>query len=358
MTDQHESPIKTPKQVVIVVVVAFAVLIAIPALISQLVTSGRKGSGDADPEQTAKLIQPVARVEIAAGGGAAAQGPKSGEQIYTSVCSACHGTGVAGAPKVGDNAAWAPRIALGLDGLTKSAVAGKGAMPPKGGATDLSDADIARAIVFMTNKSGASFKEPEAPAAPAVAAAERSGEEIVKAQCYKCHETGVGGAPKIGDKQAWAPRVSHGLDALTKAAIKGHGNMPARGGMADLTDAELTKALLYMFNHAGGKADAAPPAAAEPAAAAPAAAAPAAAAAADGKAVYDKTCVACHGSGVAGAPKLGDKAAWAPRIATGPDALLNSVLKGKNAMPPKGGNSALSDAEVKAAMEYMVAQSK
>ncbi len=357
MSDQHESPIKTPKQVIIVVVVAFAVLIAIPALFSQLVTSGRKPPSEANEEQTAKLIQPVARVELAAGGGAAAQGPKSGEQIYTAVCGACHGAGVAGAPKTGDNAVWAPRIALGLDALTKSAVAGKGAMPPKGGGSDLSDTDIARAIVFMANKSGASFKEPAAPAAAAAPAAERSGEEIVKAQCYKCHETGEGGAPKMGDKQAWAPRVSRGLDTVTKSAIKGHGNMPARGGMADLTDAELTKALLYMFNHVGGKADAAPPPAPAEQAAAPAAAA-APAVAADGKGIYEKTCLACHAAGVAGAPKLGDKAAWAPRLATGADALLNSVLKGKNAMPPKGGNTALSDAEVKAAVDYMVAQSK
>jgi cytochrome c5 len=99
------------------------------------------------------------------------------------------------------------------------------------------------------------------------------------------------------------------------------------------------------------------PAAAAPAAE-PGAKAPAAGAAADGKGVYDKTCVACHAAGVAGAPKLGDKAAWAPRIAAGGDALLKSVIGGKGAMPPKGGNTGLSDAEVKAAVDYMVAQSK
>jgi cytochrome c5 len=80
--------------------------------------------------------------------------------------------------------------------------------------------------------------------------------------------------------------------------------------------------------------------------------------AADGKAVYDKTCVTCHASGVANAPKLGDKAAWAPRIATGMDALVKSVIVGKNAMPPKGGNAALTDVQVKAAVAYMVDQSK
>lgn len=79
--------------------------------------------------------------------------------------------------------------------------------------------------------------------------------------------------------------------------------------------------------------------------------------AADGKAVYDKTCVACHASGVANAPKFGDKAAWAPRIATGNAALLASVIKGKGAMPPKAGTS-LGDEDLKAAIEYMVNAAK
>lgn len=82
------------------------------------------------------------------------------------------------------------------------------------------------------------------------------------------------------------------------------------------------------------------------------------AAAADGKAVYDKTCVACHASGVANAPKLGDKAAWAPRLATGKDALVASVVKGKGAMPPKGGAADLKDDDIKAAVDYMLASVK
>ncbi|HZM34409.1 MAG TPA: c-type cytochrome [Burkholderiales bacterium] len=78
----------------------------------------------------------------------------------------------------------------------------------------------------------------------------------------------------------------------------------------------------------------------------------------DGKAVYTQTCVACHMQSVAGSPPLGDKAAWAPRIKTGLDALVQSVMKGKGAMPPKGGNPALSDAQIRAAVEFMVSQSK
>jgi cytochrome c5 len=198
---------------------------------------------------------------------------------------------------------------------------------------------------------------PAAAAATAALPPERSGEEVVKAQCHKCHETGEMNAPKIGDKQAWAPRISRGLDKVIHSAIHGHGNMPARGGMADLSDAELKSAIIYMFQQSGApKVEAAPAAAATPAAAEPPPSAPAAAG--DGKTVYDQTCTACHAAGVAGAPKLGDKAAWAPRIATGMDALVKAVIGGKNAMPPKGGNAALTDAQVKAAVAYMVDQSK
>ena len=130
--------------------------------------------------------------------------------------------------------------------------------------------------------------------------------------------------------------------------------MPARGGMAELSDAEIKRAIEYMLNSGPG---AATPGAAS--AAAPAAAAPAPAAAApDGKKIYDATCTVCHGAGIAGAPKFGDKAAWAPRLKTGMPALYASAINGKAAMPPKGGNAALSDADVKAAVEYMAAAAK
>jgi cytochrome c5 len=157
--DDHSTFIKTPKQLIVAVVAFFAVVILLPVMFSQLVTAGR--SAAPDEELTAKLIQPVARVEMAAGGGAAAaKGAKTGEQVVAAVCGACHTAGVAGAPKTGDNAGWAPRLALGLNGLTKSAIAGKNAMPPRGGGADLTDDEIARAVAYMANKSGASFKEP------------------------------------------------------------------------------------------------------------------------------------------------------------------------------------------------------
>ena len=80
------------------------------------------------------------------------------------------------------------------------------------------------------------------------AQAERTGEQIVKQQCSTCHQTGVNGAPRIDDRAAWAPRMKRGVDATVRSAIRGHGKMPARGGMADLTDSELRAAILYMFS--------------------------------------------------------------------------------------------------------------
>ena len=82
---------------------------------------------------------------------------------------------------------------------------------------------------------------------------ERSGAEIVKAQCVNCHGTGLHGAPKIDDRAAWTQRMKYGVDATVRSAINGHGSMPARGGMANLTDAELRAAILYMFYPAGAK---------------------------------------------------------------------------------------------------------
>jgi cytochrome c5 len=106
----------------------------------------------------------------------------------------------------------------------------------------------------------------------------------------------------------------------------------------------------------GAAAQAAPTAVAATAPAAPPKAT--AAAAGKGKATYDAVCSACHGTGAAGAPKFGDRAAWAPRIKTGLDALHASALKGKGAMPPKGGNPSLPDADVQAAADYMVSAAK
>ncbi|MEW6512478.1 MAG: c-type cytochrome [Pseudomonadota bacterium] len=206
---------------------------------------------NAEDEAVNARILPLAKVKLAppAATGTTA-GSRSGEELYKAVCGACHEAGVAGAPKTGDKAAWAPRIGVGLDVLTKTALSGKGAMPPKGG-SDATPEELTRAIVFMANQSGANFKEPAAGAKPA--ASDRNPEEIARATCHKCHETGDQGAPKLSDKAAWTQRASKGLDAVTKTVIRGHGNMPARGGLADLTDDELKQVIAFLLKEVGAE---------------------------------------------------------------------------------------------------------
>ena len=171
---------------------------------------------------------------------------RTGKQVVDSLCISCHGTGASGAPKIGDKKAWEKREQQGLSSLTQHALKGIRQMPPHGGNAALSDIEIERAIIYMVNQSGGHWTEPISRTAKTP---DRTGEQIVKAQCVKCHEKGVGGAPKIGDRDAWIPRVKQGLDVVVRSAIKGHGAMPPRGGMADLTDAEIRSAVIYMFNY-------------------------------------------------------------------------------------------------------------
>ena len=216
-----------------------------------------------------------------------------------------------------------------------------------------------------------------------------SGDKLYDLQCKTCHEGGLANAPKFGDTAAWSKVIAQGQATAIQHAIAGIRGMPARGGNPELTDEEVAGGVVFMANKAGAKwkapelkmpsaapamaaassagpaAGAAAPAAAlpampapTPAAAAPATAMASAAAGGNGKQIYDTTCMVCHAAGVAGAPKMGDKVAWSVRIKQGMDTLYAGAIKGKNAMPPKGGNVALSDADVKSAVDYMVAQSK
>jgi len=280
--EAHSSPIKNPKQLIVIVVAAFVVPITLGILLSQLVTSGTKGEREDDSAILAR-IRPVGQVTLAAP--AAPKGQMTGEQVYGQVCKTCHEAGVLNAPKFGDKASWAKVVAQGQATTVDHAIKGIRSMPPKGGSPDLANVEVERAVVFMANKAGANWKEPAPAAASSAAPASAS--------------TCAPPAPPIAIAATAAP----------------------------------------------------PPAAAAPAA-------PAATAKVDGKKIFESTCTVCHGAGIAGAPKFGDKAAWAPRIATGIDTLYKVALTGKGAMPPKGGNKDLSDAEVKAAVDYMVAAVK
>ncbi len=281
--EAHTGPVKTPKQLLWTVIFSFVVpVFAIIGLVMYVTSANKPGAGAADESaQVAARLQKVGTVEIRD----ANRPLKSGEEVYKAQCAACHATGAAGAPKFEDAAAWAPRIKTGLDTLVHSAIAGKGAMAPQGGG-DFDDTEIARGVVFMANAAGGKFPMPERAAAGANA------------------DAGAPAAPATPPAAAAAP------------------------------------------------APAAPVAAAPAAEPAPAAA-PAASASADGKGLYDKACFACHAAGVAGAPKFGDKAAWAPYISQGLDNMVKVAISGKGAMPPKGGSSA-SDEEIRAAVQYMV----
>jgi len=186
------------------------------------------------------VITPIALEEVRA-----QRNDRSGKEVVEAVCSACHATGKEGAPRIGDETAWRARASQGLTALTQHAIQGIRQMPAHGGNPDVTDFEVERAVTYMVNQSGGHWVEPiNKEALPGA----RSGEQIVKAQCAKCHQTGEGGAPRIGDKAAWIPHLKLGLNAVVRSAIKGHGGMPARGGLADLTDPEMRSAVIYMFN--------------------------------------------------------------------------------------------------------------
>jgi cytochrome c5 len=162
MSNEHGNLIKSPKQLIIMVFASFFVPLIIILLLMVFVNNGKRGESTATTEQ---LIKPVAQLNFKD-----ASGPKelqTGEQVYKAVCSSCHATGAAGAPKVGDTGAWAPRIAKGYDSLLTSVLKGKGAMPARGGSSpaDVSDYELGRAVVYMANASGGKLPEPKAPAA-------------------------------------------------------------------------------------------------------------------------------------------------------------------------------------------------
>jgi len=246
--------------------------------------------------------------------------------------------------------------------------------------TTRNDADVAARVapVGKLNTSGeaatvastAASAADAASAAPvAVAEASSPGEATYNTICAACHAQGIAGAPKTGDAAAWEARIAQGNDTLYKHAIEGFqgqaGMMPAKGGAANLSDDEVKGAVDFMVQAAQGGAAA--PAAAPAAEAAPAAAAEAAApavadAGAKGKEIYDGVCFVCHTPGAAGAPKLGDAAAWGTRVAQGNDVLYDHAINGymgqAGMMPPKGGRPDISDDDVKAAVDYMVNNSK
>ena len=297
--NEHESAIRTPKQLVAAVAAFFLITVIGIILLVQFVTSTKLTGAGTESLSAAAVearLRPVAEEGFVLMDATAPKVLLAGDAVYSANCAACHTSGAAGAPKLGDAGGWAARIAQGYDVLVKHAVEGIRAMPAKGGNPDLDDVEVARAVVYLTNQSGAAFKEPSVPALVVAAA-----------------------APAAADAAAPADAAAAAPAAMPAAA---------------------------------------------PAAAPPAAPAPAAApvkVAIDGQKIYNASCTVCHGAGIAGAPKVGDKAAWTARIKQGSAVLYEHAIKGYQGkagmMPAKGGSQATDD-EVKAAVDYMANASK
>src|SRR3954469_8215974 len=215
----HESPIRTPKQLIIVVALAFILPITLILMVAYLVTSGPRPDPDSSAlsaEKVAERIRPVAEVNLGASAGGT-QVAKSGEEVYKTVCMACHAAGVQGAPKFGNRGDWAPRVKAGEKALLQSALKGKGAMPPKGGAGDLSDVEIERAVVYMANAAGAKFKEPAAAQTAAAPAPEAQPMAAMDHSAHEAHQA----QPAPAEKQA--PAKADGKTVFEGTCVACHG---------------------------------------------------------------------------------------------------------------------------------------
>ena len=172
---EHESGIKTPKQLIIVVVAAIVVPVIVIIMLTQFVSLDNKrspGSEALSASAVAARIAPVASDAVFDANAVVVT--KTGQQVFEAQCTTCHTAGLLGAPKFGDAAAWGPRVAKGYDALLQSALHGKGNMPAQGGG-DFSDYEVGRAVVYMADHGGGKFAEPAAPAAPAASGAASGG---------------------------------------------------------------------------------------------------------------------------------------------------------------------------------------
>lgn len=174
----------------------------------------------------------------------------TGEQVYNEVCSSCHASGALESPKFKEAAAWGKRIGQGYDTLLVHALKGFNKMPARGGEPDLTDLEVARAVVHMTNAVGASFepvlKKERIPTAAELA----RGQGVYAENCAECHNTGLTGAQKLGDTEAWSALIKQGKDSLYEAAIRGSAGGPAKGGNDKLSDADTIAAVDYMVEEA------------------------------------------------------------------------------------------------------------
>ena len=249
------------------------------AVAERIAPFGRSRIGD-----PAGQTQASAQVAVAAPAASAGAVPRSGSEVYRTACMACHATGAAEAPMLGDSTAWTDRAAQGFDALVGSVIVGKGAMPPKAGNPALTEDEIRSAISHMLKEAGvetagattapaemagsaAPVTEGEVPATGNAASASgqvvvaaaaaghgpdaAAGEKIYQNACIACHLTGVADAPKLDDKAAWESRLGQGMDGLVQSVTAGKGAMPPKGGFMNLTEDDLRNAIAFMLGEAG-----------------------------------------------------------------------------------------------------------
>jgi cytochrome c5 len=295
-----------------VVVLAALVLFAVVMfLIARLISSTESSQSAAKSipqvaEAIKDRIRPVVTMQDlnTYNPGAAASEARPGEGVYGLACQACHATGVLGAPKMGDGSAWGARLEeKGFDKLVNHAINGINAMPARGGNPSLSDTEIKRAIDYMLTQSGVDSPYQEGSSAPAAKPSPAGTQAAAPS----------GGEPAPAETEASTPQAGSKEEPVaTPPAQTAQPTGPAESGGPE----RLAK----------------------------------------GENRYKMVCAACHNMGVAGAPKLGDKAAWEGRLTKGIDGLMSSVINGKGAMPPRGGAMNYSNDDVRAAIEYMVSK--
>ena len=264
--DSHSSFIKTPKQLSSSSLLAFLVPILGIILLVQLVTQPAERGPQRAHARIRGRAHPAGGPNRDRRADRGAAGARTGEAIVKTTCAACHQAGVANAPKIGDERRGRRVIKEGLKGMLANAIKGKGAMPPSGGDTSLTDDEVARAVVFMANQSGGKLKEPAAPkeaakpaapqqqaqAAPAEAkpapapakpvpdskpaaeskpaAGSAEGKAVYEKVCFACHAQGLAGAPKLGDKEAWATARQAGHGHAGAVGHPGQRRDAAQGG--------------------------------------------------------------------------------------------------------------------------------
>lgn len=266
------------------VIGGLVIVLAVLFLLVKLFGSGyHRSVAESTSAAVETRIQPQGSVAV---GDGTPVGERSGEQIFNKVCIQCHAAdgNVPNAPRITHNNEWAARIAKGFDTLFKNALNGFNAMPAKGGQADLTNDELKRVIVYMTNQSGGKFAEPqsgnapapaaeeaapqteaaaEAPAqaeaAPAPAAASADGKKVFEGLCMACHgaNSAIPGIPRVTHNDEWKERIAKGKETLFKNAINGftgkNGMMPPKGGNPNLSDDEVKAAVVYMVNQSGGK---------------------------------------------------------------------------------------------------------